>query len=474
MFDDAETGAGPLWVAGSYRDRHGRVFRIGDRLFRSLSEAALARMQRFEQSGLIARLVAEHGLVDTRLLPTAETPPVAAGASPSGRVLEHRPLAFLSHPYEWPFTLLKRAALAHLDLHLAALEQDATLVDGTAYNLQFEGARPVFIDCLSLVDYADGDPWLGYRQFCEQFLNPLLLMGRLGVPFHAWYRGELEGVPIASLASLLKFRHRLSPAILMHVVMHARFQRRMTSGDDARRARTVRMPLARLRALLLHLRNTIASLRMQGVDATVWRDYERTHSYDAPELEYKREVVMRFVRARQPGVAWDLGCNSGLFSEAALEAGARRVVGFDMDLGALEAAVDRSAERNLAFIPLYANALNPSPDQGWRQAERGGLAARRDADLLLALALLHHVVIGGNVPLEEAVEWLLELAPAGVVEFVPKGDPMVRQMLASREDIFDDYSPEAFTRAVERRARIVERATVSASGRELICYERVT
>ncbi|MCH8816049.1 MAG: class I SAM-dependent methyltransferase, partial [Chloroflexi bacterium] len=92
--------------------------------------------------------------------------------------------------------MLRRAALHYLDLHLDLLERNFTLSDASAYNIQFRGTRPVFIDVLSIRPYREGEYWTGYRQFCEQFLNPLLLVAVSGIPYQAWFRGNIEGIPV--------------------------------------------------------------------------------------------------------------------------------------------------------------------------------------------------------------------------------------------------------------------------------------
>jgi ribosomal protein L11 methylase PrmA len=150
------------------------------------------------------------------------------------------------------------------------------------------------------------------------------------------------------------------------------------------------------------------------------------------------------------------------------------VIGFDFDPGALELAFQRAEQRRLSFLPLWLDAGNPSPDQGWAQSERKGFAARARADGLLALALLHHLVLGRNVPLHRAVGWLMQIAPQGIIEFVPKSDPMVRQLLALREDIFPDYTEDAFRAAVERHGHIERAESLSPDGRLLVWYQRRT
>jgi ribosomal protein L11 methylase PrmA len=171
-------------------------------------------------------------------------------------------------------------------------------------------------------------------------------------------------------------------------------------------------------------------------------------------------------------MVWDIGCNTGDYSVAALQAGARSAIGFDFDQGALDIAFDRARSERRNFLPLFLDATNPAPDQGWSQAERRGLGARAAADAVLALALIHHMAISKNVPLDQVVSWLTSLAPSGVIEFVPKSDPMVVELLRLRADIFPDYNEEQFVRSLQQRARIVASETVSASGRKLFAFDR--
>ena len=181
------------------------------------------------------------------------------------------------------------------------------------------------------------------------------------------------------------------------------------------------------------------------------------------------ESCRRFV-GQADGVC--LGCNTGLFAELALNRGAEHVIGFDYDQGALEKAFRRAADKGLRFQPLFLDAANPSPDQGWRQAERVGLARRDRPDALIALALEHHLAIGRNVPLTEVVDWLTACADRGIIEFVEKSDPRIQKMLMLREDIFQDYNKAAFEAALAAQARIIGAETISGSGRTLYWYER--
>jgi ribosomal protein L11 methylase PrmA len=459
--------------AGSFRDPSGRVYEIDGEILRSVAPCAAADYDFVSARGVLDSLSERGWLVGST---EVEKTRIGAAGAAAHRVIRHPRLPFVSYPYEWSFPLLKAAALLHLDIQIEVLERDIALSDASAYNIQFNGVRPVFIDVLSFRQYRDGEFWTGHRQFCEQFLNPLLLRSLFGITHNAWFRGGLEGIGASDLARLLPWWRRWSWRILAHVVLPARFQRRAIEKDSDLEAlgRIKRRPLPEggYLTLLLQLRRWIAKLSPCDTGRSVWGDYQEAHSYGSDEEQAKRRFVASFCEAVRPGLLWDLGCNTGEYSEVALSAGAGHVIGFDFDQQALERAYARAAHKNLPFLPLFQDSANPSPAQGWRSVERKGLSDRASADAVLALAFEHHLAIGRNVPLDGVLAWLVSLAPRGVIEFVQKGDPTVRRMLALREDVFHDYSEGHFVAALGQRARIIRSEVVSAAGRTLYWFDR--
>jgi ribosomal protein L11 methylase PrmA len=455
--------------AGSYRDPSGRVFVCDDRVLRTVAPHAAADFEFVRSTGMLQSLVAEGSAIAEQQVEPSELP---RGFANARYVLQHPKLPFISYPYEWCFTALKRAALLHLDIQIRCLEQNVTLSDASAYNIQFLGPKPIFIDSLSFRRYHEGEFWIGHKQFCEQFVNPLLLRALLGVPHNAWYRGGLEGIPTAELNRLLPLRHKLSWNVLTNVVMQASFQRSATGRRDAEIPDGARFPRTAMQRMLERLRKWISALRPADRGKTVWGNYAHQTSYAAEETNRKRAFVAEFAASVRPRMIWDIGCNTGDYAKAALEAGAGSAVGFDFDQGALDAAFVRAESEGLSFLPLFLDLANPTPSQGWGERERRGLADRASADAVLALALVHHLAIGRNLPLEEVVAWLVGLAPHGVIEFVPKSDPMVARLLQLREDIFEDYSEETFAKHLQARARIVQVVDVSATERRLFWFAR--
>ena len=436
-------------------------------MFRSVSHSAA---EAYEAARPDLRELANEG----RLVEFREVTAEEVGLDESiAYVLEHPRLSPWTYPYEWSFSLLKAAALFHLELHLHLLEKGLTLSDASAYNVQFQGPKPIFIDHLSVRPYRDGEFWLGHRQFCEQFLNPLLLRAHLDIAHNAWYRGNLEGIMTSDLARLLPIRSRLGWRVLSNVVLPAYFQKNSTSDRDVSFTTEGRkLPLAGLQSMLRQLHGWISSLQPANKASTTWANYASTTTYDDQETTRKKEFVADFIRSGGARRVIDLGCNTGDYSKICLENGAVAVTGFDFDQQSLDKAYARAVAENLNFLPLFLDARNPSPAQGWMQAERGGFNERFSADAILALAFEHHLAIAHNVPLAQVVEWITAMAPAGVIEFVPKSDPTVRKMLALREDIFPDYTEEAFATALARSGRISNRLQVTESGRTLFSYVR--
>jgi hypothetical protein len=325
----------------------------------------------------------------------------------------------------------------------------------------------VLIDLLSLEPLEPGAPWVAYRQFCEQFLAPLALMARRDMRLARLLRADPDGVPLDLATGLLPWRSRLNFGLLSHLYLHAAAQGRYAGNEDeGAAARRTRIDPARLRALVASLRGTVAGLRWEP-RGTEWADYADNTSYSDAATTAKERLVKEYVGRIEGPVVWDLGANTGRYSRIAADAG-KRVLAFDIDPAAAERNYRALAREGRGdILPLVLDLANPSPGIGWAGRERRSLLERADADGTLALALVHHLAISRNVPLPMFAALLADLAPAAVVEFVPKDDPMVRRLLAARRDVFPDYSLDAFRRAVRTRFDVEAESPIEDSGRTL-------
>lgn len=454
-------------VAASFRDPSGFLFRRDGVLYRHVAPAYGEHYDRLYASGLYAELT-ESAL----LVPHTEDSPHHSPVAGAYRVLRPEPIPFVSYPYEWTFGQLRAAALLTLDIQRRALDRGMTLKDASAFNVQFRGSRPVFIDTLSFAPYREGAPWVAYRQFCQHFLAPLLLMCRVDERLGGLSRQYLDGVPLDLASAILPRRSWLRAGSLLHVHLHARALRRY-EGDPAATDRKGRsMPRTALLGLVDSLERATASLTWTPA-GTEWAEYATTHSYAADALADKRALVREWIGDVAGRTVWDLGANVGVFSRIAADAGAR-VVAFDLD----PAAVERhwralSARTDDRTLPLLLDLTNPTPALGWASEERQSLAERGPADVILALALVHHLAISHNVPLDRIARYFASLGARLVIEFVPKSDAMVQRLLASREDIFPDYTRAGFEAAFGRHFRIGDSRALSGSERWLYRMERL-
>lgn len=450
-------------LGGSFRDPSGTVFRRDGVLLRQVNPSYEPHWTQLESSGLL------HALWHDGLLVRHEESDPARGLTPNAwKVLRPELIPFVSHPYEWCFGQLKDAALLTLRIQREALARGMALRDASAHNIQFTCARPILIDTLSFGQYEDGAPWIAYRQFCQHFLVPLLLMSRVDARLGLLSREHLDGVPLDLGASLLPKATRWRPSIALHVHLHAASIRRHADTTVAS-STPKRVSRQGLLGLIDNLESLIAKLDCR-LDRGAWWDYEKTHGYDAEARADKERLVMELA-GRSPGKVWDLGANTGRFAELVAPA-AEHVVAMDLDHGAVERHWRRRRAAPAEILPLVMDLTNPSPDLGWAQQERDGLAARGPADTILALALVHHLAIGNNVPLPRIAAWLAGLGRRVIVEWVSKEDPQTQRLLASRQDIFDSYTEAALIEGMSVAFTLTHRDAVLGTGRSLLLFER--
>lgn len=420
---------------GSFRDRNGSVHYREGRVLRTLSPHAYANWQRLRNTAFFATHSASGSIVGT-----TDCGPLPEG----GGLLEHARIPFISYPYEWPFGMLKDAALLHLELMRDALREDFVLKDSSPYNVQWRGAQPVFIDIPSFEPLGAGQPWVGYRQFCELMLYPLMLQAYRGIDFRPWLRGRIDGIPAEEMRRLTSSRDLLRAGVLLHVVAQSLLQRRYSASRRDLRATLAEAGFDKrlIQSNVERLTGLVSGLKLRRT-STEWADYDRTHSYDRTEHEAKAAFVKRAAETRRWRLAWDLGSNTGTFARI-VEPHADYVVAMDADWMAIERLYQRERAAPGKILPLAIDLADASPNQGWRGLERKDLASRGTPDLTLCLALVHHVVITANIPLADFLDWLAGLGTAVVIEFVGREDEMVQGLLANREDQYDDYALDNF------------------------------
>jgi hypothetical protein len=447
----------------SYRDPSNQVFYADGQVLRGMRDDAVETWRALAGTDFFARLVSEGKLCRTEAVEPVDGWPL---------VLRHERIPFVSYPYEWPFSMLRDAALMHLEMLRAALAEGLTTKDGSAYNVQWRGTAPVFIDIGSFTRQRPGEAWAGYRQFCQTMLYPLMLQAHLGLEFQPWLRGQVDGVTPAQMRRLLGGRKRFAAGVFKHVHLHGAMQSR-SAGHSTRQVRDELRAAGFSTELMLATIRAIEKL-VRGLEwrppASHWAEYRDTCTYTAAESERKAAfVASALTEAGDLGTVLDLGANDGVYSRIAARH-ARYVVAVEADSAVTDSlyrALRDGGERRI--LPLVVDLADPSPGLGWRGRERAPFLQRAaSADAVLALALVHHLAIGRNVPLAELVEWLAGLGRHVVVEFVDPTDPMAQRLLANKEvGLFPDYRREEFERLLGERFEILRKEELASGTRTL-------
>lgn len=444
----------------SFRDPSGYVFYENDKVYRFIHSSYRKDFELLIQSGLYDAL-----RKDRKLIAIEETDI----SSPSGgTIIQVEKVEFISYPYEWCFSQYQEAALLTLDLMERALEFDIWLKDASAYNIQFHNGNPVLIDLFSFEQYPEGSPWVAYRQFCQHFLSPLLLMSKVDMGLGSMMKNYIDGIPLDITSKLLPFRCKLSPQINMHIFMQAKYQKKYEDYGrkteiDKNKSVSI-LTRNRLKNLISSLKDVVTSLSLAGENSE-WANYYDDTNYSKDSLYEKKDIIERFAEKISPQSMCDFGANKGEFSRIK-NVDLKNIISCDIDYIAVDKNYRINKEKGLHHIlPLRIDLTNPSPAIGWANVERKSFIDRCDVDLGLALALIHHLAISNNVPLENCASLFASMTQYLVIEWVPKEDSQVQRLLATREDIFDKYNQTEFENEFSKYFKILEKKQVTGSKR---------
>lgn len=422
-------------LPSSFRDTSGFVYFQDGTLFRQVNRSYKDHYDHLLDSGLYRALTNDQLMVSH-----VEANPPLGHAAMAYKILQPEEVPFISYPYEWCFSQLKRAALTTLKIQKVALEFGMSLKDASAYNIQFLKNKPIFIDTLSFEKYQEGRPWVAYRQFCQHFLAPLSLMNFRDSRLNQLLRVNLDGIPLDLASSILPSYTYLKFGILSHIHLHAKTQKYYAGKEIA--INECKMGRKRLLHFIENLESTVRKMKYQ-VKTTQWGDYYENTNYSDVAQQNKKELLSDYLKKSNPKNVWDLGANDGTFSRIASEKGILTIA-FDMDHAAVEKNYRECLKRkDHHILPLVMDLTNPSGSSGWGNQERMSLGERGPVDAILALALIHHLAISNNLPLIRVAEFFAALCNWLIIEFVPKSDSQVKRLLSTREDIFQNYTRQA-------------------------------
>lgn len=449
--------------SSSFRDPSGFIFNENQKFFRQINLSYKEEYDQLMNSGLYEKLVSENLLISHKEVNMDSILPEKLY-----KIIEPEQIPFISYPYEWSFSQLKFAALTTLKIEKIALEFGMTLKDATAYNIQFLDSQPIFIDTLSFEKYHEGKGWRAYKQFCQHFLGPLALMSHTDIRLNQLFQIYIDGIPVDLASKLLPLKTRLMFSLLSHIHLHAKSQKHYEKKQI--KNKKIYMSKRSFVGLIESLNSSIKKINWSP-RGTEWSNYYSETNYSDKSFIEKKKIISKMIDDVNPKKVWDLGANTGFFSRVASE---RKIftVAFDIDPAAVEKNfIQINAKKETKLLPLLLDLTNPSSNIGWANEERRSVISRGPVDLILALALIHHLAISNNVPLKKIAEFFKDNCKVLIIEFIPKSDSQVQKLLSTRKDIFDEYTKEQFEECFQNYFTIKQSENITDSKRNIYLME---
>jgi len=465
----------------SFRDPSGFVFRANDGFYRQVNPSYAEDYECLMNSGLY-RALTEKGL----LIPHTEIPENLSGSPDWYKTLHPLQLPFISYAYEWSFDQLRDAALLTLRIMGMAMDHGMILKDATPFNIQFHKGKPVFIDTLSFEKHVVTRPWVAYRQFCECFLYPLYLEHYKGLGPQKILTAWPEGIPAGVTAGLLPLKSCLNVGVWMHIRLQnmigpgagqrSRGQRKgaqEVSSEGKAGTGQGGFSQQKLRHLVQNLETIVKGLRPKAATNSTWNNYYGTTILSRDYLDEKTKIFRQFIGSIPFTSALDIGSNEGFFSRILAEKNVR-VLAVDSDPACIADLYRTVREKNIPnILPLCIDLSNPSPAIGFRNAERSSFTERARAELVIALALVHHLVLTKNIPFADIADYLTSLTTDYlIIEFVPLEDEKAQELIRNKETFHKPYDAASFKEQLARHFSIEREAPVPGTARILFLMKK--
>jgi hypothetical protein len=441
----------------SYRDPAGSLYYHQDVLYRQVNKVYQEDFDLLASSGLYQHLTGEN-----LLIPHEEVAENFTGETGWYKTIRPEFIPFISYPSEWSFDMLKDAALLTLSIAEKAMASGMMLKDASAYNLQYHKGRMIFIDSLSFERYDATKAWIAYRQFCEHFLAPLAMMHYLKTPLHDLWKAYPDGFPLSLASSSLPFKSRWNLHVYLHIHLHHKMSLKQGKQDNKDQSFSTQ----KLKNLFRSLRDAITSFKLENPSG-VWSDYYHEAATRNDYVDRKKDIISNWLDKIDVRIAIDAGANEGFYSKLLADKNAFTIAA-DLDHYSVNNLYHDCRKNKIELLhPLIINLAAPTPAIGFNNEERSSFLSRVHTDLVLALALVHHLSIGHNIPLESTAEMFSRMGSQLIIEFVPKEDEKVRLMLMHKKDVYPLYTMENFEKAFEKFFTITEKARIPGSGRTL-------
>lgn len=449
----------------SFRDPSGFVFVENGTVYRQINPVYFAQYTALKEAGIYEKFFSRN-----LLIPHTETTVEAHRI-----VLQPQQIPFITYPYEWSFSQYKHAALHTLKLQKACVQNGFTLKDATAFNITFHNGAPVFIDTLSIDFYAKDEPWRAYKQFVMHFLAPLVLAKYYGNDMLMTLRQNIDGLPLVKVVKLLPWKARLNPLLYTSIYLTAKYEEKYTGTQNSDAGSGVLAKEKHLK-ILDALYAYIQGLEVK--ENTEWENYYGITNYNDEAFTFKKNVIAKWVNSTDAKKIIDHGGNDGTFSRV-ISSAQHFVLTTDIDANAVNSNyLQVLKQKDTAILPMVNNLLDPSPAIGFNNAERFSFKDRvlnAGFDLSMALALIHHLSLSGNVPFSMSAQFFSELTPYLIIEFPDREDSWVKFLLESKRDFkahFDYYTLKNFEKDYFAYFTLEDKISIPGTHRTLYLLKR--
>ncbi|MEX0995616.1 MAG: class I SAM-dependent methyltransferase [Flavobacteriaceae bacterium] len=390
-------------------------------------------------------------------------------------VIQPETIPFITNPYEWSFEMYKHAALHTLKIHRFALANGFILKDASAYNITFHKGKPIFIDTLSFDFYEEDTPWRAFKQFITHFFGPLLLAKYHGVDMLKMMQTHIDGIPVKTIASLLPLQTKFNSILYTNIHLLAKLEDKY-SEDYKAESKISKLSKKAQNNIIESLYDSIKKLKVN--QKTEWGDYYKKTNYNDVSFQQKARLIKEWTTALKAKTVIDVGGNDGTFGREITEI-ADIILVSDIDANAVDFnyhQIQKNKESNI--LPFVCDILQPAPAIGFNNTERSSLIERLKAfqpDLTMALALIHHITLSGNVPFVKSAEFFASFSKNLILEFPTREDSWVQSLLIRKREFinhFDFYNEENFEMGYSKFFEIVKKEPINASERILYLLKR--
>ncbi len=395
-------------------------------------------------------------------------------ASDDEIIIKPEIIHFITYPYEWSFYQYKEAALLTLKLQKYCLEHNFSLKDASAFNVTFHKGKAVFIDTLSFDFYHEDKPWRAYKQFITHFFGPLILAHYHGAQSLKLMNNFIDGIPIKMLSSMLPFRTKLNPFLHSNIHLLAKFEDKYNENYKEKAKVTLLSKKGQLN-IITSLYDYIKKLELK--EKSEWGNYYDKTNYSNNAFTLKETMINNWVSKLGIKTVIDLGGNDGTFVRC-INTKLEHALVCDIDNNAVDYNYKTLKQNSETFItPFVLDILNPSANIGFDNTERLSFINRIKSfkpDVTLALALIHHLSLTGNITFEMSANFFASFSKHLVIEFPKREDSWIQRLLNTKREFrqhFDFYNEQNFEASYQEYFIIKEKKLLKSSKRVMYLME---